>query len=111
MPGTVAGGVQMMARSGACGRSATLRQTAQAGEFIVLRIDRIQRALEAAGRRLCSTVAPTLPGRSEAPTSATDFGANSCRGYGRSSLLSRAQPCRVWRRAVRLDKPDKHLRT
>ena len=78
MPGIVAGGVQMMARSGACGRRATSCQTCRPSSVSYFGLTGNSGPLKPPSRRLRRIVAPTLPGRSDAPTRATDFGANSC---------------------------------
>ena len=73
--GTVAGGVQITARSGACGRSATRAKHRLAVERRVLRVDGVDRARRSRRRAGCaSTVAPTLPGRCDAPITATERG-------------------------------------
>ena len=77
-PGTVSGGVHSTARSGACGRSAARANTGYAVERGVLGIDRRRSGpANVPARRLRHTVAPTLPTRSDAPMTATDFGSSS----------------------------------
>ncbi len=74
-PGTVAAGVQITARSGTWGSSATLAYTGTPPISRCLGLTPSTWPWKPA-RRLRQTVAPTLPGRSDAPSTATVAGAN-----------------------------------
>ncbi len=75
--GTVAGGVQITARSGALARSATLAATGRPASLVYFGLTGWMAPRKPPAIRLCSSVAPRLPGRSEAPISATERGAKS----------------------------------
>lgn len=75
-PGTVAGGVQITARSGTVGRSATRACTRSPSSSRWRGLTACTGPAKAPARRLRHTVAPTLAGRSDAPTTATDAGSS-----------------------------------
>ena len=76
-PGTLAGGVQITARSGACGRAATSGKQTSSPRRSRLGFTGQRGPVKGACRTLRQTVAPTLPGRSEAPKTATLRGVRS----------------------------------
>ena len=71
---TPAGGVQISASSGVRGSAATLGQAFTPSTLAWLRFTAYSAPSNPPWRRLRHTVEPTLPGRSEAPTTATDSG-------------------------------------
>src|SRR6185503_18209202 len=75
-PGTVAGGVQITASSGADGRSATRGYAVRPETAAYFGLTGQTGPANPASSRLRITVAPTLWGRSDAPTTATEPGRN-----------------------------------
>ena len=75
-PTTASGGTQITARSGTWGRSAALEYTLSGPNRLCLGFTANKAPLNPPSRRLRQTVAPTLPGRSDAPNTATEAGRN-----------------------------------
>src|SRR6185312_14707560 len=84
-PGMVAAGVQITARSGACGRSSTLRYALNPATLSCRRFTGQTGPWNPPCKRLLITVAPTLCGLSEAPIRATERG---LKRYSRFRLLT-----------------------
>src|SRR4051812_4040209 len=89
MPGTAAGGVQMIARSGADGSAAAEGYTLSPASTECFGLTGKIAPLNPAASRLPSTVLPTLPCRSEAPITATERG---LKRYSRLRTVIQALP-------------------
>ena len=89
---TPAGGVQISASSGACGSAATLGQAFTSSTVACLRLTAYSAPSKPPWRRLRHTVAPTLPGRSEAPMTATDRGCSRLSRWRMLMAGSQAAP-------------------
>jgi hypothetical protein len=75
-PGIVAGGVHSTAMSGGAGRASTVAWQGWPSSSLRDGLTACTGPLKAPARRLRHTVAPTLPGRSDAPTTATEAGSS-----------------------------------
>ena len=75
--GTAAGGTAIATTSGAPGKRVIGFDGANARDLVVARIDEVDRAGKSAAEQIFSTARPVDVRRGDAPTTATDRGANS----------------------------------